>query len=85
MLKQFDEQRHRRRTDLPDHFKGVLMQVFIVVGKQSFQQWQRTLRRLDQRGFGSGADLRIVGQQTIGPLGYEGGGSRKARLGRWRR
>jgi hypothetical protein len=38
MPQQLDQQRNRRRTDPPDDFKSVLMQVFIVTGEESSQQ-----------------------------------------------
>ena len=38
MPKQLDQQRKGRRTDLPDDFKRLLMQVFIVTGEESSQQ-----------------------------------------------
>ena len=38
MPKQLDQQRNGRRTDLPDDFKRLLMQVFIVTGEESSQQ-----------------------------------------------
>ena len=42
MPKQFNQQRNGRRTDSPDDFKSLLMQVFIVTGEESSQQGQRT-------------------------------------------
>ena len=81
MPKQLDQQRNGRRTDLPDDFKSLLMQVFIVTGEESSQQRQRTPRPLDQGGFGGCADLRVVGQQAICPVTYQGGVSGKTRLG----
>ena len=67
MPKQLDQQRNGRRTDSPDDLESLLMQAFIVNDEESSQQWQRAPRPLDQCGFGGGADLRIVGQQAIGP------------------
>jgi len=80
MAKQFDQQRNGRRSDLPDDFKSLLMQVFIVSGKESSQQRERPPRPLDQGGFGSCADLRVVGQQAICPVLYQGWVSGKTRL-----
>jgi len=80
MPKQFDQQRNGRRTDLPDDFKSLLMQAFIVSGKESSQQRERPPRPLNQGGFGSCADLRVVGQQAICPVLYQGGVLGKTRL-----
>ena len=60
MPKQFNEQRHGRRTDPPDDFKRPQFQVFVVTVEESPQQWQRTPRPLDQGGFGGGPDLRVA-------------------------
>ncbi len=38
MPKQLDQQRNGRRTDLPDDFKSLLMQVVIVTREESSQQ-----------------------------------------------
>ena len=81
MPKELDQQRNGGRTELPDDFKRVLMEVFIVTGEESSQQRQRPLRPLDQGGFGGCADLRVVGQQAICPFTYQGGVSGKTRLG----
>ena len=80
MPKQLDQQRNRRWTDSPDDFKRALMQVFIVTGEELSQQRQRTPRALDQRGFGGGADLGVVGQQAICPVTNRGRVAGKIRL-----
>ena len=60
MPKQFHEQRNGRRTDPPDDFKGLPMEVFIAAVEESSQQRQRTPRPLDQGGFGNGPDLQVL-------------------------
>ena len=79
MTKQLDQQRNGRRTDLPDDFKSLLMQLFIVTVEESSQQRQRTPGPLDQFGFGTCADLRVLGHHAICPVTYRAPG--KIRLG----
>jgi hypothetical protein len=73
MTKQFDQEGNRWRTDLPDDFKSLLMQVFIVTSEESSQQGQRTPAALDQCGFGAGADLRVIRHHAIFPVTHKGG------------
>jgi len=84
MPKQLDQQRNGRRTDLPDDFKRVLMQVVVVTREESSQQRQRTPRPFHQGGFGGCADLPVAGQQAMCPVTYQGGisGKTQLRLGR---
>ena len=60
MTEQFDNQRHRRRTDPPNDFKCLQLQIFVVRVEESSQQRKRPPGLIDQRGFGSRADLRVV-------------------------
>ena len=85
MTKQFDQQRNRGRTELPDDFKHVLMEVFIVTGEESSQQRQRPLRPLDQDGFGGCADLWVAGLQAICPVIDQRGVTGKTRRRRRQR
>ena len=80
MPKQVHQQRNGRRTDPLDDFKSHHMQVFMPRVEESSQQRQRTPRPFDQGGFGGCADLRVVGQQAICPVTYQGGVSGKTRL-----
>ena len=80
MPKQVHQQRNGRRTDPLDDFKRHHMQVFMLRVEESSQQRERTPRPLDQGGFGGCADLRVVGQQAICPVTYQGGVSGKTRL-----
>ena len=73
MPKQFDQQRNGRWTDLPDDFKSLLMQVFIVTVEESSQQRQRTPRPLDQGGASDRPDLRVFGHHAIFPVNHPGG------------
>ena len=80
MPQQVHQQRNGRRTDPLDDFKSHHMQVFMLRVEESSQQRERTPRPLDQGGFGGCADLRVVGQQAICPVTYQGGVSGKTRL-----
>ncbi len=73
MPKQVHQQRNGRRTDPPDDFKSLQMQVFIATVEESSQQRQRTPRPLDQGGFGGCPDLRVVGHHAICPVKHQGG------------
>ena len=85
MPQQVHQQWNGRRTDPLDDFKRHHMQVFMLRVEESSQQRQRTLRPLDQGGFGGCADLRVVGLQAIGPVMYQGRVSGKTRLRREQR
>ena len=85
MLKQLEQQWNGRRTDVPDDFKRLLMQLFIVTGEESSQQRERTPSPFGQGGFGGSADLGVVGQQTICPVTDQGRISGKTRLSRGQR
>jgi hypothetical protein len=85
VLQQVHHQWHGRGTDPPDDFKRRHMKVFMLGSEESPQQRQRTLRALDQGGFGGGANLRVIGQQPICPVIDDGGVSGKTRLRRRQR
>src|SRR5262249_17966140 len=57
------------------------VQVLVLGGEESSQQRERTLRSLDESGFGGCANLRIPGLQAIGPVTNE---SRARGETRWR-
>ena len=80
MPQQVHQQRNGRRTDSLDDVKRHNMQVFMLRAEESSQQRERTPPRLDQGGFGGCADLRVVGQEAICPVTYQGGVSGKTRL-----
>ena len=79
MPQQLHQQRNGRRTDPLDDFESHHVQVFMPRVEEAFQQRHRTQRSLDQGGFGGGADLRVVGLQTICPFAYKSRISGKAR------
>ena len=68
ITKQVHEQRNGRRTDPPDDFQRLQMQVLIATAEELFQQGQRTIRALDQGGFSGCPDLRVAGRDAIGPV-----------------
>ena len=78
--KQVHQQRNGRRTDAPDDLESHPMQVFMQRVEKSSEQRERTPRPFDQGGFGGCADLRVVGQQAIGPVTDRGGVSGRTRL-----
>ena len=80
MPKQVHQQRNGRRTDPPDDFKSHHMQVFMLEGRGIVSAKAANAAALDQGGFGGCADLRVVGQQAICPVTYQGGVSGKTRL-----
>jgi hypothetical protein len=79
ITKQVHQQRNGGRTDPPDDFKSLQMQVFIRTVEESSQQRQRTPCPLDQGGFGDGPDLGVVGHQAIFPVRHPGGVAGKIR------
>ena len=80
MPQQVHQQRNGRRTDSLNDLKRHNMQVFMLRPDESSQQRERTPPHLDQGGFGGCADLRVVVQEAIGPVLYQGWVSGKTRL-----
>ena len=87
MPQQVHQQRNGRRTDPLDDLKSHSMQVFMLRAEESSQHRERTPPHLDQGGLGGCADVRVVGQQAICPVTYQGGvsGNTRLRLGQGQR
>src|SRR5262249_20709898 len=85
MPKQVHKQRNGRRTDTPDDFKSLLMQVFITTVEEPSQQRPRTTSPVYQSGLGGYPNFRVVGQQAICPITHQGRIRGEGRLRRKRR